>query len=228
MLSVIVPCYNEERNLPLLASRFSKALKGVKAELVLVNNGSTDNSQHVIEALKKKYRFIRPVRIRKNIGYGHGIMMGLKSARGAVLAYTHADMQCDPVDVRKAYQLFQKAENRKLLVKGNRKGRFSVLTSGFHTLAALMFLRKYDDINGQPKLFHKSLLKTFRQPPLGFQLDFYVQHKALDSGYTIVSFPVKFGKRKHGHSKWATSLPAKVKNVSRFLGYMIKVRTLGE
>lgn len=228
MLSVIVPCYNEERNLSVLAERFSKVLKGIKAELVLVNNGSNDNSQPVIENLTKKYKFVKCVRIKKNIGYGHGIMMGLKSAKGNVLAYTHADLQCNPLDVRKAYDVFVSSNNRKVLVKGNRKGRFSVLTAGFHTLAALMFLRKYDDINGQPKLFHRSLLKTFKTPPLGFQLDFYVQHKALDNGYTIMSFPVRFGKRRHGYSKWATSLPAKIKNVSRFLGYMIKVRALGE
>lgn len=228
MLSVIVPCYNEERNLPLLASRFSKALRGIKAELVLVNNGSTDNSQYVLEKLMKKYRFVKCVVIRKNIGYGHGIMMGLKHAKGSVLAYTHADMQCDPFDVRKAYELFQKARNKKILVKGSRKGRFSVLTAGFHTLAALMFLRKYDDINGQPKVFHKKLLDEFRKPPLGFQFDFYIQHKALDNGCTIASFPVKFTKRKYGYSKWAASSVSKAKNISRFLGYMIKLRTLGE
>ncbi|MBI2578461.1 MAG: glycosyltransferase family 2 protein [Candidatus Aenigmarchaeota archaeon] len=228
MLSVIVPCYNEERNLPLLAERFSKALKGISAELVLVNNGSTDDSQLVIGRLMKKYSFVKCVRIKKNIGYGHGIIMGLKHARGRVLAYTHADMQCDPFDVRKAYQIFQQSKSSKVLVKGNRKGRFSILTAGFHTLAALLFLKKYDDVNGQPKLFHRDLMKTFRQPPLGFQLDFYVQHKALDSGCAIVSFPVKFGVRKYGYSKWAATLPSKARNISRFLGYMIKIRIFGK
>jgi len=228
MLSVVVPCYNEEKNLPLLVKRFSKALSSVKAELVLVNNGSTDNSQAFIDKLMKKYRFIKCVKIKKNIGYGHGIMMGLKNAKGSVLAFTHADLQCDPFDVRKAYDIFMQQKSKKVLVKGNRKGRFSVLTTGFHAIAALMFLKKFDDINGQPKVFHKNLLKEFRKPPLGFQLDFYVQHKALESGYTVISVPVKFGARRYGYSKWATSLPAKTKNISRFLGYMIKLRGLGE
>lgn len=228
MLSVIVPCYNEEKNLPLLVKHFSKALSGIRGELVLVNNGSTDNSQLVIDKLMKKYRFIRCVVIKKNIGYGHGILMGLKNAKGNVLAYTHADLQCNPLDVRRAYEIFSNQKDRKILVKGNRKGRFSVLTTGFHALAMMLFLKKFDDINGQPKVFHKNLLKEFRKPPLGFQLDFYIQHRALENGYAVISIPVKFGVRRYGYSKWATSLPAKAKNVSRFFGYMVKLRILGE
>ncbi len=228
MLSIVVPCYNEEKNISLLVDEFRDALKNVDAELILVNNGSTDNSQEIIRKITKKYKTIRCIIVKKNIGYGHGILAGLKAARGDVLAYTHADLQCDPMDVVKAYDVFRKIKEDKILVKGNRKGRSSMLTSCFHVLAAILFLKKFDDINGQPKLFHKEMLKMFINPPLGFQLDFYIQYKALKNGYNVMGMPVKFGVRKYGYSKWASSIKSRIKNVSRFLGYMLKLRFFGE
>lgn len=228
MLSIVVPCYNEGKNLTLLADRFQKALKGLAAELILVNNGSTDNSQSVLEKIKKKYKFVRIAVVPKNIGYGHGILKGLKAARGDVLAYTHADLQCDPLDVVRAYDAFVKGNNRKILVKGNRKDRFSFLTMFFHILAVILFFKKFDDINGQPKVFPRSLLDEMKKPPTGFQLDFYIQWKAKKSGYKVASIPVKFGVRKFGYSKWATGIKSRVKNVSRFFGYMLKLRFFGE
>lgn len=226
MLSVIVPCYNEERNLPFLVERFENVLKDMDVELILVNNGSTDNSQQVLEKIEKEYNFVKIVVVEKNIGYGHGIMTGLKTAKGDVLAWTHADMQCDPEDISKAYDVY-KQSGEKTLVKGNRVGRFSLLTKSFHVVAALLFFKRFDDINGQPKMFPKSLLNEMRKPPTGFQLDFYVQYIAKKKGYKVVSIPVKFGIRKFGYSKWATGIKSRVKNVSRFLGYMVKVRFVG-
>ncbi|MBI4018211.1 MAG: glycosyltransferase family 2 protein [Candidatus Aenigmarchaeota archaeon] len=227
MMSVVVPCYNEERNIPILAQRFKTALRGIDAELILVNNGSTDNSQRVLDSIAKKYGFVRCAVVKRNVGYGHGIQAGLKAARGSVLAFTHADLQCDPADVVKAYRIFEESTGR-ILVKGNRKGRSSLLTTGFHIAAALLFLRRFDDINGQPKVFHKNLLQTFRKPPHGFQFDFYVQYKALKNGYKVVSFPVQFGARKHGESKWATSLASRIRNIMSFFRYMLRLRILGE
>lgn len=232
MLSAVVPCYNEEKNLPLLADSFEKALRAEISkndfELILVNNGSTDNSKQVLEKIAKEYKFVRLAVVQKNIGYGHGIMTGLKAAKGDVLAFTHADLQCDPCDVARAYDIFQKSENKRILVKGNRKGRFSVLTAFFHLISDVLFLRHFNDINGQPKLFSKDILQAFKNPPKGFHLDFYIQYKAKKHGYKIVSFPVKFGVRKYGYSKWATSIKSRIKNVARFLGYILKVRFLGE
>lgn len=226
MLSVIVPCYNEERNVPLLAERFSKVLKGHKAELILVDNGSYDNTRKEIQRQAKKHKMLKLSVVEKNVGYGNGIVTGLKAAKGEVLAWTHADLQCDPEDIIRAYEIFKKRPG--FLVKGNRKGRFSLLTLFFHVVASVLFLRRFDDINGQPKLFPRELFDTFRSPPLGFQLDFYIQYKALRHGFGIVSFPVRFGKRKHGKSKWSSSLKSRIKNISAFLGYMLKLRLLGE
>ena len=70
------------------------------------------------------YPFARSVRVKKNVGYGHGLFTGLRNARGEVLAWSHADLQTDPADVFRALKIFQKDSNPPtLLVKGRRHGR---------------------------------------------------------------------------------------------------------
>ena len=226
IVSIVVPCYNEERNLPLLVSRFEKVLQDVDAELILVNNGSTDNSPQVLEKIKKKHKSVRIAVVPKNIGYGHGIMTGLKTAKGGVLAWTHADMQCDPEDVSRAYEVYKQSDE-KTLVKGSRQGRFSLLTKSFHVIASVLFFRRFDDINGQPKMFPRSLMDEIKKAPNGFQLDFYVQYKAVKNGYKVLNIPVKFGIRRHGQSNWASTFRSRVKTVSKFVKYLVKLRILG-
>ncbi len=228
MLSVIIPCYNEERNIPIVVDRFRKALKNVSTELILVDNGSTDNSAAVIDKLKGRYKFIKKVTVIKNIGYGNGILKGLQEAAGDVVGYTHADLQCDPNDLLRAYDTFSKNYNRdNVMVKGRRVDRVSILTSLFHISASLLFLRKFGDINGQPKVFSYHLVRKIRNPPLGFQFDFYIQYLALKNGFQVISIPVRFRKRKYGLSKWATSLKSKIKNAAEFFTYMLRLRFLG-
>ena len=126
MLSVIVPCYNEEENIPLIVSKFNKILEesDEDIEVILVNNGSTDNSKNIFENtilnIKQKIRILN---VKKNIGYGHGILSGLKVAKGNILSWTHADLQTDPGDVLFALIEFKKYNDNQLVIKGKRRNR---------------------------------------------------------------------------------------------------------
>src|SRR3954469_9056143 len=100
-LSIIVPCYNEAKNIPLILGRFDDVIKQDNVEVVLVNNGSTDNSAEILNTLVPRFRFATVITIAKNHGYGFGITSGLKAAKGDFIGYTHADMQTDPRDVLK-------------------------------------------------------------------------------------------------------------------------------
>ena len=105
-LSIIIPCYNEQANLPLL---FEKLLKIQLEchEIILIDNGSTDETSQIIENfIKNNNCCIKLLKIKKNIGYGHGIMSGVRKASGQIIAWTHADLQTDPKDVVKAYHFF--------------------------------------------------------------------------------------------------------------------------
>ena len=67
-LSVIVPCYNEEKNIPLILQKFDNCIDSNDIELILVNNGSTDNTENLLKKILPKYSFARSVKIEINEG----------------------------------------------------------------------------------------------------------------------------------------------------------------
>ncbi|MBI3465390.1 MAG: glycosyltransferase [Planctomycetes bacterium] len=82
-LSIVVPCYNEQDNIPLIFERFRTVLSGrEQIEVLLVNNGSTDGSAGVFasELARPDHQFARGVEVQVNQGYGFGILSGLKQA----------------------------------------------------------------------------------------------------------------------------------------------------
>lgn len=226
-LSIVVPCYNEEKNIPLILECFKKAVRGGdRIEVLLVNNGSTDNSREVFTKLLKKnrYNFCRVVSVKENKGYGHGILKGLKEARGGVLAWTHADMQTDPLDVIMAYKKLKESGNLKIIVKGKRVNRTFgawLFTFGMSCIASIILRKFLYDINAQPKVFHRSFFKNYmKNAPHDFALDLFLLYVAKNKGYSIYTVPVKFSDRQHGESKWAFSLSSKWKTVMRTIKYI--------
>ena len=99
LLSIIIPCFNESKSLPILVKNFANKLKRNDIELIIIDNGSKDSTNKILSNLKKKYVFLKSIKIKNNIGYGNGILQGLKKAKGEYLSWTHADLQTDPYDV---------------------------------------------------------------------------------------------------------------------------------
>lgn len=231
--SIIVPCYNEAPNLANLIARF-EALHERDAdwELVLVDNGSTDDSAQVFEReLSSKDRaFARVVTVPSpNVGYGHGIMTGLRAAKGEYLAWTHADGQTPPSDVFRAFDLLLAAkEPRRTLVKGRRKSRplkDELFTLGMELVATTVLGQHLSDINGQPKAFHRQLLALATEPPVDLSLDLYFFFVAKQARFEVRTFDVHFGEREHGESKWAFNWRSKMKNIRRSVTFMNALRS---
>jgi glycosyltransferase involved in cell wall biosynthesis len=233
--SIVVPCYNEAANLPSLIERFV-ALRSADAdwELVLVNNGSTDDSARVFEELTqaKEREFVRVVTVPSpNVGYGHGIMTGLRAAKGQVLGWTHADGQTPPSDVLRAFNMLEDSPRPDAtLVKGRRRNRpikDALFTFGMQAVAAAVLWENLPDINGQPKVFPRRLLDLATNPPVDLSLDLYFFHVARQAGFDVRTFDVSFGDREHGESKWAFNWRSKAKNVARSVRYMANLRGNG-
>lgn len=227
-LSVIIPCYNEEKCLPFLIKRFKQVIKGKDIEVILVNNGSIDNSAEIMQKLQLKHNFLRTITIKKNIGYGHGITSGLKKAKGEFLAWTHADLQTDPDDIIKAFDIIQSKNNAKdYLVKGRRKNRFffdTLLMLGMSFSANLILRKWMIDINAQPKLFHKSFFESWDNAPLDFSLDLYVYFMAKKKKkMKIITISTQFPKRIYGKSHWNTDIYSKFDLINKTVKYIIKL-----
>jgi dolichol-phosphate mannosyltransferase len=100
MISVVVPAYNEERNLEVLSRRVAAILDGAVGredwELVLVDDGSSDGTWSVIDALNRGDVRVRGVRLSRNFGHQSALMAGLAAARGQAVIMMDADMQHPP------------------------------------------------------------------------------------------------------------------------------------
>lgn len=221
--SIVLPCYNESANLPVLVDRFRPFAAQWDFELILVNNGSTDDSAQVMEQVQQDSanRFVRIVTIEKNIGYGHGIHTGLEAAEGEILAYSHADVQTPPEDIFRAFELIERGDVdiERTVIKGLRPGRDEthVLTRWLRILTRLLTGLRVEDINGQPKVFHRSLLDAMDRPVTDFAYDTYVLYVASREGRALQPIEVEFGERLHGESKWASTLLKKYKTIASYL-----------
>jgi len=225
-LSLIIPCYNEADNLPLLLERCKDVACESEVEVILVDNGSTDNSPDVLRELLPSYPGCRSIRVEKNQGYGFGILSGLNVATGEILAWTHADMQADPQDALCGLEFFEK-HGLNSFVKGRRYGRplaDVAFTVGMSLFETVLLGKPMWDINAQPTMFSRQFFESWSEPPHDFSLDLYAYYQARKEGLTVYRFPVRFGERAHGVSHWNVNWAAKLKFIRRTLGFSLKLR----
>ena len=222
-VSLIIPCYNESKSIPQLLESCQTAFEKQDVEVIIVDNGSIDNTQEVLSDILANYSFIKLVTVKENIGYGNGILQGLNSASGEIIGWTHADLQTNPADINSALTFFEQSNNiETIFVKGERYGRS--ITDVFFTIGMALFesvlMRTWMwDINAQPTLFHKSFFESWVEPPNDFSLDLFAYFIAKKKGFVIERFPVLFSERMHGVSSWNISWSNKYKFIKRTLQF---------
>ena len=223
--SIIIPCFNEAKNISVLLKKIQPLLANKSMQVVLVNNGSVDESDAVIRKLKPKAANFKYVIVPKNKGYGFGIIQGLKAADGDIIGWTHADLQTNPVDFIKAISFFDIDQHS--FVKGKRFGRSFMdyfLTFGMSVFETLLFKKRMFDINAQPTVFSKSFFKSLPTPPNDFALDLFFYFHAAQRGLTIHRFPVLFGKRFAGSSTWNNGWISRFKFIKRTIQFSLKLK----
>lgn len=229
-LSIVIPCYNEDDNIFPLFSKIENLLRlDDKIEIIIVDNGSTDKTnQNILKSDLFIANKIKLTKIDNNIGYGFGIMSGVKIAKGDYIGWCHADLQTEPSDV---YNAFSDNKNKlatgKYVIKGLRKNRNifdDIFTFGMSLIASTVFLKKINDINAQPKLFPKSFLTYLENHPNDFSLDLFFLVIAKNNGFKIINHDVTMKKRLHGEAKGGGSLKGKIKLIKRTLLYIIELR----
>lgn len=229
-LSLVIPCYNESGNIPLLVSRLHETLAGRDdCEVVLVDNGSTDDSETVFARALDDDPVIRMVRVPINQGYGYGILQGLAAANGDVLAWTHADMQTDPKDVLSAFDFYKNSGGGGVFVKGKRQNRRlleTIFTFGMQVIASAALGVMLDDVNAQPKLFSRKFYHDYvlNKSPHDFSLDLYVLYQAYKNDLRVLEVPVVFSTRLHGEAKGGGSWKTRIKLIKRTLVYIFELR----
>lgn len=227
MLSLVIPCYNESESLPVLIEKCQGLIRE-DVEIILVDNGSSDGTHEILGPLEENDTGLRSTRVAENIGYGNGILAGLKAAQGEILGWTHADLQTDPADALAAYALYAASSApSNLFVKGARTGRplaDRIFTTGMAVFETMFMRTRMWDINAQPTLLSRSLYSAWRNAPVDFSLDLYAYHQAKKHGAEIRRIPVDFGPRAFGESHWNTGIVSRARFIRRTLSYSWKLR----
>jgi glycosyltransferase involved in cell wall biosynthesis len=223
LISCVISCYNEEKNIPILLDQIQKNNLEDRFEFIIVNNGSTDNSSKIIDQIKENFKSIIFINIIEDLGWGNGVITGLNIASCDYIGWTHGDLQYDLSILNEVYDLIKNPENhvQNLLIKGHRKKRsFSenFFTTIMSFIASIILCKKLYDINAQPNFFSRSILNLFKNTPKDLMLDLYLYYKTSSlKEKKILRLSVTQNKRIHGISSWKKNF---------FSNYVLSLRQL--
>ena len=164
-ISIVIPLLNEEESLPELIAWIEKSLSGknLSYEVIMIDDGSTDNSWQAIQELKKKYSFIRGIKFTRNYGKSAGLQVGFNEAKGDVVFTMDADLQDSPEEIPEMYRMID--EEGFEIISGWKKKRFDPLsktipTKLYNSVVRKMSGIKLNDFNCGLKAYKKEVVKN--------------------------------------------------------------------
>ncbi|MFQ6103184.1 MAG: glycosyltransferase family 2 protein [Candidatus Glassbacteria bacterium] len=199
-VSVLVPSYNEEENIEELLKKFDEVFekKELNAELILVDDGSTDDTYQRAMEQKESYPFLRVVRHRTNLGLTEALKTGFREATGDILVFYPADLQYSPMDMP---LLLDKLSEGYDLVTGWKHGDYGlkgVISFFYNVLSRWLFSVEVHDLNSV-KAFKRSVADEIT---LRKDWHRYFVVLAAELGFRISEVRIPLHPRKHGKSKF--------------------------
>ena len=211
-VSVLLPVYNEEPNLRPLHAKLDAALKslGRSAEIVYVDDGSTDDSLKILREIAAMDSRVRVVALRRNYGQTAAMAAGIDAARGKVLIPMDADLQNDPADIRR---LLDKLDEGYDVVSGWRKNRKDKMVT--RKIPSMIANRLISWIGGVPLHDYGCSLKAYRRESLQDVRLYGEMHRFIPiyaswAGARVTEIPVEHHARTMGKSKYGLSRTLKV------------------
>jgi len=196
-VSVVVPLFNEEENVPILQAELTNALTGLDYEIIFVDDGSRDQTVSRIASDPR----IRVLQFERNAGQSAAMYAGLHAARGAVAVLIDGDLQNDPADIPK---LLGEIERGADLVCGYRAQRKDTVVKRITSRVA-NFVRSRFTRDGVRDT--GCTLKAMKRECVDALVPFKGMHRFIPAlvkgaGYRLVEVPVNHRPRKFGVSKY--------------------------
>src|SRR5207253_1077850 len=207
-----LPVFNEEPNLRLLHEKLDQSLQrlGRTAEIIYVDDGSSDGSLSVLREIAAHDSRVRVIALRRNYGQTPAMAAGIDAARGEVLIPMDADLQNDPADISR---LLEKIDEGYDVVSGWRKNRQDKLFT--RKIPSMIANRMISWIGGVPLHDYGCSLKAYRRESLEDVQLYGEMHRFIPiyaswSGARVTEIPVEHHARTMGKSKYGLSRTIKV------------------
>ena len=201
-ISVVVPVFNEEGNLPVLIPTLVEVLKGLgrSYEMIFVDDGSSDGSRRVLREMASQYPFIRVLRLKENRGLSTALVAGIREARVKKIAQRDSDLQNDPADIPRLLEYLDRYD----MATGWRQKRED---SWLKKISSKIGNSVRNRVSGEDIHDSACTLRAFKKECIQEIPVFNGMHRFLSTlvkmgGYRIIEVPVSHHPRKSGKSKY--------------------------
>jgi glycosyltransferase involved in cell wall biosynthesis len=203
-ISVVVPVYNEEKNIPILIPQLVEVLTplGESYEMIFVDDGSTDQSRKILKGMVSQYPEIRVLGFKKNCGETAAGAAGLKEARGRVVITIDADLQNDPKDIPRMLDFLKEYD----MVTGWRQERED---SWVKRVTSKIANRIRNGLSGETIRDSGCTFRAYKRECLGNLKLYKGMHRFMPTlvkmeGFRVVEIPIAHHPRQFGVSKYTT------------------------
>lgn len=212
LLSVVIPARDEEGHLEGTVRGLVSALDeaGIHHEILVINDGSTDRTEAVLEELEQELPSLRHLNALPPHGFGFAVRFGLTEFRGDAVAIVMADGSDDPHDLVRFYRRYREGVDCVFGTRFSKGGKVYdyplpklLLNRLGNTLIRFLFLKRYNDLTNAFKLYGRHVIAGL-QPLLAYHFNLTVEMplKAIVRGYRYAVLPNVWRNREEGISKF--------------------------
>ena len=208
LISILIPSFNEEKTILNILNRISKTIdSSINYEVVIINDGSTDNTLKLLEQNKNLYNQL--ITYERNYGKGNAVKKGLEVSKGKYIFFQDADLEYDPIDINKFIKLINRFEPD--LIIGSRLN-YSEYTRSHNILNKfgnkfitfifnLFYNTTFTDIYSCYACFKKDLLNEKNLKTKGFEQHAEIICKVIKKGNKFYEVPISYNGRTHEEGK---------------------------
>ena len=210
-LSIIIPCFNEEKTLKIIVEKVLR-FKEIQKEILIVDDCSTDNSKSIINELANSYSEIKGIYLEKNSGKGSALKKGFELVSGDIVLIQDADLEYDPKDYSALIKPFKNTDAD--VVYGSRfmGGEYVRLNFFWHYVAnkLLTFLTNVvtnlnmSDMETGYKLFKRSAIQSINIREKSFGIEPEITVKLAKKKFIFYEVPISYKGRSYEDGKKIT------------------------
>ena len=204
MISVVVPVYNEQENVVELVGQVAAALAPREFELIVIDDGSRDDTAERLAELAQTREWLRPLFLIRNYGQSAALQAGFDAARGEVIVTLDGDLQNDPADIPELLRLLENHPDIDVISGWRKERQDHALSRKIPSAIANFVISRVTgvqlhDYGCALKLYRAQVVRDLK---VYGELHRFIPALAADVGAKIVEVPVRHRARQRGESKY--------------------------